>query len=353
MATLMRFADGPDTQPTPREWGLISRYISGELPLKREKALERRLLDDAAFHRRVANSLRMDSIISRIVLPAWKKSGAHAELQELGPGPTDRYEASLVEAIASPGVRAIDELVAQWRRDVAENGRLGRPMVAAVRRLKFDRHVTLPEADALVFHIASALRSDTQELAGLLVGFDEEHLSKLVRKDHERTLEWTSEQLVLLKARIGRCGRDWTVDYPMWGEDDPDVTVCVDAGPDEKMVAIQRERATGAIDAPEAWWLINMRAVVMVGAQFWADVVYGEIVERLEDLEAAGRGPVDPDSPDADETASSEWRTLHAARYRRMGVYTRHVLRAAGEEEMVRVMVERPAEYQRRSEWVG
>ena len=161
-------------------------------------------------------------------------------------------------------------------------------------------------------------------------------------------LDWASVQLREFKARIGSRGRDWTVDYPAWREDDPRVTVHV--RPDETLEAFQDQRLDGTIDARQAWWFINLRAMLLVARQFSADVVYREIVERIEELEAAGHGPIDPNNLSSEVSASSEWRVLNAARYRRMGVYTRHVLRAAGEDEMVRVMLEDPEEYRRRAE---
>jgi hypothetical protein len=351
MTSLTGWNAGPGAEPTQREEGLISNYIIGVLPLKRAKAVERRLLNDTAFHRRVGNSLRLQSIISRIVLPQWKKSGRRVGKVDYPPGPTDRYESLLKAAISQPGEHSLDQCLERFRRDVKEHGRLGRSAVEAVRRLKPDRHLTTPEADALVLHIAGAMRGEIDEIAGLLMGLDEERLARMVRKKGEHPLNWASEQLTVFKARIGDRGRDWTVDYPAWSEDDREVVVRV--GRDAKMEAIQRDRASGKINARLAWWLLDMRAMVVVSRQFWADMVYGEIVERLEGLEAAGCGPTDPYGPDADATASSEWRGLHAARHRRMGVFTRHVLRAAGEEEMVRMMVERPEEYRRRAEMVS
>ena len=346
MSHSMRFARGPDAEPTSREEGLISRYLMGELAPKRALAVERRLLNDAAFHRRVTNSLQLHSFISCFVLPSWKETGSIPELSKYGDGPSDRFEAQIVRALERPGEASMSEVLEQVQRDAAGNGRLGRFAVEAVRRRGLGQRLTVREADAIVLHVAGSMRSDVEQVAGLLLGLDEQRLARMLRKKGEPLLHWASGQIAVLQARIGTKGRDWTLDYPSWSEDDADAVVRV--GRDKKLEAIRRDRDEGTVPACVAWAMLHLRAVALVSDRLMDDVVYGEIIERLDDLALAGLGPVDPGAPVGDETVSSEWRVLSAARDRRIGVFTRHVLRAAGEDEMVRVLVERPEEYQRR-----
>jgi hypothetical protein len=98
---------------------------------------------------------------------------------------------------------------------------------------------------------------------------------------------------------------------------------------DLELAAIQRARELGILDPDLAWLLLDRIAESMVDAD--ADAVLQGIEERKDDV-----------------FEEKEVEMLDEAQERRMGVLKRGILRAAGEDDMARVMKEKPAEFRAR-----
>jgi hypothetical protein len=119
---------------------------------------------------------------------------------------------------------------------------------------------------------------------------------------------------------------------------------------DIRIAAIQRAHAEGVLDQDLTWFLLDRIAEAMVTSELQADPVLTDLTERKMDVEDMGGGPTDRETPGSHEGASAAWLALDAAEDRRALVFKGRVLRAAGEDEMVRVMKEQPEEFRRRVE---
>jgi len=306
----------------------------------------------------------------------------------------------LIAALTEPGALSLDELLELIDHQVDDNESVAREWIAAARRVQAAGQLTAEQADALVMELVFIWVSDVPEKAELLDSIGDEALAEGLRA--RKAAYWLEVRKPLweLVHKLDDAERASRVSYPSWDDDDEgapaaprktwpklydekyeaEVDEYVDrwrmavkrekpwtvadalafdylishdnengAG-DIRIAAIQRAHAEGVLDQDLTWLLLDRIAEAMVTSELQADPVLTDLTERKIDVEDMGGGPTDRETPGSHEGASAAWLALDAAEDRRALVFKRRVLRAAGEDEMVRVMKEQPEEFRRRVE---
>jgi len=114
---------------------------------------------------------------------------------------------------------------------------------------------------------------------------------------------------------------------------------------DAWVASIQGARAEGIITRDLSWLLIERVTKMMVPEIPVGDTVLPEIRDIMEEIPYY---PGTPATPDDDPRDRQRWETLDAVYEGRRERYRRRILTDAGEDEMVKMMEERPTEFQMR-----
>ena len=311
----------------------------------------------------------------------------------------DQYAQLLTTALTEPAALDIGDVVERMDAQTTRNAEQGRAWIAAVRRVQQAGHLSSDDADAFVHHLASSVVEDVVT-AELLDSLGETALASTVRREGVEFPERLEERFWEL-ALGDPTDADTKVRYPTWlddGDDSPRLIVSADAlalvekdfvekldlqvwswrravtgedgwtvdvaiafafggargidTPDGALhlLAVQRARDEGVLDENLSWLLFERVAEWIISDELEADEAMQELEERIDLLELEGSGPDDPTMRGNTEGASKAWIVLNDVRERRTSLLKRRVLRAVGEEEMVRAMKERPEEYGRRVE---
>ena len=115
--------------------------------------------------------------------------------------------------------------------------------------------------------------------------------------------------------------------------------------------SVQRAREAGAVDLDLSWLLIDRITSSMIPGEL-DDSYQADLVEKFWDVEDE-YGNVDEDDDESVKSAPEAWKVLNRARNRRLTMLQVRVLRAAGEDEMARMLEEQPDEFARRMEQVA
>lgn len=174
-------------------------------------------------------------------------------------------------------------------------------------------------------------------------------LPEMVRPDvnvysaaYEETLDQRVEQWV---QATGDGESMWTVpavlDFAMigsYGNEDGDGDLWIKS--------LQRARDAGAVDLDLSWLLIDRISSQMIPGEL-GDSYQADLVEKFWDVEDE-YGEVDERDEESVKNAPDAWRVLDRARTRRLTMLQVRVLRAAGEDEMARLIEEKPEEFAQR-----
>lgn len=115
--------------------------------------------------------------------------------------------------------------------------------------------------------------------------------------------------------------------------------------------SVQRAREAGVLERDLSWLLLDRIADAMIPGET-SDSYQADLAEKFIDIEAE-YGDVDESDEESVRNAPEAWRVLQRARDRRLTMLKVRVLRAAGEEEMARMLEEQPAEFARRMQKVA
>ena len=124
-----------------------------------------------------------------------------------------------------------------------------------------------------------------------------------------------------------------------------------DGDGDAWVKAVQRARAAGVLERDLSWLLLDRITDQMIPDEL-GDPYQADLMEKFIDVEAE-YGDVDESDEESVRNAPEAWRVLQRARDRRITMLKVRVLRAAGEDEMARVMEEERADFARRMEKVA
>lgn len=311
----------------------------------------------------------------------------------------DQYARLLTTALTEPAALDIGDVVERMDAQTTGNAEQGRAWITAVRRVQQAGHLSADDADAFVHHVASSVVEDVVT-AELLESLGETALARTVRSKGADFPDRLEERFWVLAFR-DPTDADTKVRYPTWpddGDDSPALIVSaaalalVDKDFAEKLdlqvwswrravtgedgwtvdvalafafggarridepdaalhlLAVQRARDEGVLDENLSWLLFDRVAEWIIYDELESDAAMRELEERIDLIELDDGGPDDPTVRGNTEGASKAWIVLNDVRERRTSLLKRRVLRAVGEDEMVRAMKERPEEFGRRVE---
>ena len=324
-----------DNEPVGRRWiAAINRvHQAGRLTLDQAQALIRHLALIAAYARsarepdfidRARRIREITDSLERLELPEHKKERGPAkrEMNALLHLNGLRHDAATLEFLReigeeplalrmeSEGVefnrRALDALKELWSREDEDPG----------------WKVSYPSADAPL----------TPRMVPERVDSDIEHLSIAERVEQWR--QATSGETI------------WTVDavlsFATVGSYDN-----LDAEGDRWIASIQSARRKGFIDKSLSYLLLDRVAGMMVPEIPGDDTILTGLRDQMEDIpyyeDMHGDPPAEYDPKDR-----AQWEALDAVYERRRELYKLRILVDAGEEEMVKMMEERPSEFRMR-----
>lgn len=392
-----------DDWPTDPDLILVRRYIAGYLSEADERAVELRLASDQTFLMKVGPILSASRALQRERRLRERRGGVPWTMgaieQTLAPEAraiVAERATLLTASLTEHGAVSLAQLVTRAGKAAGESETDGWLWIAAVRRVQMDAHLTSRHADALVMHIAKRLPRFASEGPAMLRKFGEREIAESVQLGGEPyEIRMVLELAGLVHMADDATGR-WLVDYPEWTEDDAAAAPLRDLGAwsatyeDESivqalveewriaaltgdrddlltrltldcleatqslrlgvlsLVAIRRCSGAGVVSEDFSWLVADMVAKAMVKPELETDSVLDKIRLRLGRLEAAGDGPDDAKTPWLVVGASGEWRVLDAARERRIALFQRRVLRAAGWEEAAGLMRADLGEWRRR-----
>ena len=304
----------------------------------------------------------------------------------------NQYAMMLTASLTEPGAVSLDELVERIDHQVAENESAARDWMKAVRRVQAAGLLTAEQADGFVLELAYQWHGDFPGKIELLRSVGAESLAEGTRTRKAAFWLEVRRPFLTLKSALDKTERASRARYPSWDDPDDDATMVprtagpklydeqfeaevdelaerwrmavnceppwtvadalafdyllahenIDGAGDVRVAAIQRAHADGALDRDLAWYLLDRMAEAMASAELSADKVLTDLTERKEEAEDEGGGPTDRKTPGSHEGASAAWLALDLAEDRRAAVFKGRVLRAVGEDEMVREMKERP-----------
>ena len=109
--------------------------------------------------------------------------------------------------------------------------------------------------------------------------------------------------------------------------------------------SVQTVRKAGFVDRDLSWLLLDRITEMMIPSEV-DDPYQSDIMEQIWDIEY-DHGEVDESDEESVRKAPEAWRVLNRAYNRRLTMLQVRILRAAGEDEMARMMEEEPDAFQR------
>ncbi|MFI5310661.1 MAG: hypothetical protein ACHQQ3_05480 [Gemmatimonadales bacterium] len=113
--------------------------------------------------------------------------------------------------------------------------------------------------------------------------------------------------------------------------------------------SIQAAREMGAVDKNLSYLLLNRVTDAMIPDGPGADAVLLQLEEQMEEIPYIEPASGEPEDPQWDPRDREKWKAVSAAYHRRRELLRRALLARAGEQQMVRLMEERPAEFKMRT----
>lgn len=325
-----------DNEPVGRRWiAAINRvHQAGRLTLDQAHAMIRQLAL-IAVGARISREPEFGDRARRIreIMESLKELEGPEHTKERGPATREmnallhlnglRHDAAVLEFLRAIG----EEQLA--RRMETEGPGFNRRAMDALKELwsREDEDpgwkVSYPSADAPL-----TPRQVPERVDGEI-----EHLSVADRVDQWR--QATSGETI------------WTVDgvlnFAIIGSYDN-----LDAEGDRWIASIQSARRKGFIDKSLSYLLLDRVAGMMVPEDPGGDTILLELEAVMDDIPYF-EGLPDADPPiEYDQRDREQWEAVHAVYERRRELYKLRILVDAGEEEMVKMMEERPTEFRMR-----